>query len=332
MAAKQNFVGVDDGHYAVKVVTEDGQYFSFPSRARAGRHLIAWQGGENNFYTAEEGVSYTVSDGLADTEDTRFSDFPRHPLNRVLVHHALAKSGFGDKDVVIATGLPVSYYYVGGKPNEILIAAKSENLSKKVVSDSGPLARIVRNDVTTEAIAAYFDQIIGMDGQPTEVYEQISEASVGVIDIGGKTTDCAVIMPGGAHVDDARSGSKDIGVLMLNDAVESELRAKFQLDVIPPALIERAVMNGIARISGKDHDVSDIVNRQKEALAEKIMSVVRSTIGAGRDLEWILFVGGGSLVMKEQLAKYFEHARFPDRPEYANARGMLKIAKYVNGA
>ncbi|MGK9007660.1 plasmid segregation protein ParM domain-containing protein, partial [Citrobacter europaeus] len=73
---------------------------------------IAWKGAEEGLYKTEEGLDYTVSEYLPNADDTRFKDYPRSPLNRVLVHHALRVAGFGGKDVSIATGLPVSYYYM----------------------------------------------------------------------------------------------------------------------------------------------------------------------------------------------------------------------------
>jgi plasmid segregation protein ParM len=328
------FVGVDDGHYAVKVVTENGEYFSIPSRARSGKHLIAWQGGEadGGFYTTDEGMTFTVHEHLSECDDTRFRDYPKSPLNRVLVHHALRKAGFAGKPVSIATGLPVSYYYVGGNQNDELIEAKVANLKRGVQCEAGPCAEIIENVVTTEAIAAYFDQLIEMDGSASAIYEEIQSASVGVIDVGGKTTDCAVILPGGAHVDTGRSGSSDVGVLKLYDTVEAELRSKFSFDNVPPRLVEAAIATGSIKMYGKEESVKGIVQDAKEALAEAIMNNVRAKIGTGKDLDWILFVGGGSIVMRDQLSKHFPHSRFPDRPEFANARGMLKIAKYVLGS
>lgn len=332
---KPVFVGVDDGHYAVKIVTESGQMFSVPSRARSGKHLIAWQGMDSpdgGIYGTEEGMTFTVHPHLNESDDTRFRDYPRSPLNRVLVHDGLRKAGFAGKDVSIATGLPVSYYYLNGEPNSTLIDDKMANLKKGVTCESGDCARIVENIVTTEAIAAYFDQIIAMDGSPTDVYKEVEYASVGVIDVGGKTTDCAVILPGGAQVDTNRSGSSDVGILTLNDRVEAALRTKFQFDQVPPRLIETGIATGVVKMYGKDIDVKDIVLSAKESLAEAIMSNVRAKIGSGKDLDWVLFVGGGSIVMHDQLVKHFPHSRFPDRPEFANARGMFKIAKYVFGA
>jgi plasmid segregation protein ParM len=328
------YVGVDDGHYAVKVVTQSGQCFSIPSRARSGKHLIAWQeGGEadGGIYIAEEGLAFTVHAHLTQCDDTRFRDYPRSPLNRVLVHHALRRANFADKPVSIATGLPVSYYYLGGNKNEELIDAKVANLRRGVQCESGACAQIVENIVTTEAIAAYFDQIIKMDGAPSVVCEEVKKASVGVIDVGGKTTDCAVILPGGTHVDTDRSGSSDVGVLKLNDQLEAALRTRFGFDNVPPSLVESALATGSIRIYNKEESVADLVHETKETLAEAIMSNVRAKIGNAKDLDWVLFVGGGSIVMREQLTRHYPHSRFPEQAEYANARGMFKIAKYVFG-
>jgi plasmid segregation protein ParM len=334
-AEKPEFVGVDDGHYSIKVVTESGNMISIPSRARSGKHLIEWQGAgdgsDGAIYVAEEGGTYTAHEHLSEPDDTRFREYPHSPLNRVLVHHALRKAGFAGRAVSIATGLPVSYYYNGGVPNSQLIDGKVANLKKGVLCESGSCAKIVENLVTTEAIAAYFDQIIAMDGTETPVYAEVAESHVGVIDVGGKTTDCAVILAGGAHVDTARSGSSDVGVLKLNDQIEAALRSKFGFDLVPPRLIEAAISTGSIKVYGKVENVEGIVREAKEVLAEAIMSTVRAKIGSGKDLDWVLFVGGGSIVMREQLAKHFPHSRFPDRPEFANARGMLKIAKYVFG-
>lgn len=327
------YAGVDDGHYSIKVFTESGKMVCIPSRAAMGRHLISWQGGDDEnagFYNTDEGMSYTVNEYLQKYEDTRFKDYPKSTLNRVLVHHALNKAGLGGKQVVIATGLPVSYYYFAdGQKNETLITAKVDSLGKQVTSGTVPMSSIIRNFVATEAIAAYFDQLMDIEGNPTAEYEMFKNSTVGVIDIGGKTTDCAIIYPGGSHVDASRSGSSDTGVLQLNDAVEARLRAKYDLDNVPPKMIEMAITSNEVKVAGEIHNVEDIVLYEKERLAEQIMIGVRTKIGSGKDLDIVLFVGGGAIVMRDQLSKHYPHSRFPEQPEFANARGMYKIAKYV---
>lgn len=327
------YVGVDDGHYAIKVVTDGGGMFSVPSRGRSGRHLISWQEEDGDgFYHTDDGAAFTVHEHLQSYDDTRFKEYPKSALNRVLVHHALRQAGLGGQEVVIATGLPVSYYYLAnGRKDDALISAKVASLQKPVTCGTKPVAKIVRNMVATEAIAAYFDLLMDMDGNPTPEYDSLGQAVVGVIDIGGKTTDCAVVYPGGEQVDADRSGSSDTGVLLLNDAVESRLRTLFDLDNVPPRMVEAAINRGVVKIAGEEKDVVDIISAEKERLAEQIMSGVRTKIGTGRDLDFVLFVGGGTIVMRDQLSRHFPHCRFSERPEFANARGMFKIAKYVFG-
>lgn len=333
---KAAYVGVDDGHYGIKVVDESGRMCTVSSRAVSGKQLFSFHGQpsddiDGSIYTSEEGAVFTVSEHLTKHEETRYRDYPVSAHNRALVHHGLRKAGFGGKSVSIATGLPVATYYLGGGPNEKMIAAKVENIGKGMRCDSGECAQIVENMVTSEAIAAYFDQIIEMDGSQSAVFDDFIQTSVGVIDIGGKTTDCAVILPGGRNVDTGRSGSGDVGVLMLNDDVEAKLRTEFGFDNLPTTLVERAIRTGVIRVAGKEESIKVFVDAAKEKLADAIMLSVRAKIGTGKDLNEVLFVGGGSIVMRDQLVKHFPHARFPLHPEYANARGMLKIAKYVNG-
>ena len=331
---KPIYVGVDDGHCTVNIVTESGSMFSLPSRAKEGRHLIGVkdQDGSSGLYLTEEGMSYTVNEHISDPSDTRFKEYPKSGLNRVLVHHGLNMAGFGGKDVRIVTGLPVSYYYrADGKPDAALISAKRENLRKGVSSGNAPMARITHNNVTSEAIAAYYDFVMDLRGDETPDADEIQRSYVGVIDIGGKTTDCAVVLPG-VVVDAGRSGSSDTGVLMLNDKVRSLLMQRFDLDNINNSMIDSAIRTGIARIMREDHDVSAMINEAKEQLFEQIMAGVRAKIGSGRDLDFILLVGGGSIVMRDQLARTFpKNGTYSKHPEFANAFGMLKYGKYVLG-
>ncbi len=326
-------VGADDGHWGVKIYTEAGKMFTVPSRARSGRHVInVSDNDDSDFYSLEDGGTYTVNPYLTQFEDTRFKEYPKSGLNAVLVHHALYKAGFGGQSVMIETGLPVSHYYLAdGTKDQALIEAKKENLRRHVVRSGGQaLANIVRTEVTTEAIAAYIDLLIDDDGSPGEHAEELQQSTSGFIDIGGRTTDSVVLLPGQQVVME-RSGSSDVGVLQLNAAVGSKLRTRFDLDQVPPLMVEKAIRDNVVRISGKEEPVGDLVLAEKEKLAEQIMASVRVKIGSGKDLEFVEFVGGGAIVMRDQLVKHFPHARFPAHPEYANARGMMKIAKYVLG-
>lgn len=324
------YVGVDDGHYATKVVTEKG-CFSYPSRARSGRHLVSFGGNANSggLYQTEEGISYTVNESFPDYEDTRFAEFPKSPLNRVLVHHGLVHAGLGGQDVKIATGLPYSYFYrLNGEKNEALIKAKEANLQRGVSSER-ELAVIKRNIVSPEALAAYVDLIMDMDGNDSPEAADIDGNTIGIVDIGGKTTDCAVVMHDRTP-DPRRSGSENTGVLALNDQVGDALRLKFSLDYVDAVDLERIIRGGKMFVDGRDHNVQAIVEDKKAQVANDIIAAIQRRIGTGRELRRVVMVGGGSIVLQEQLKQQFPNAYFPPNPEYANARGMYKIAKYVD--
>jgi plasmid segregation protein ParM len=330
------FVGVDDGHYAIKVVDESGRQFSIPSRAAAGKHLLSVTGvGEDAsaMYLTEEGNAYTVSEHLTDPEPTMSASYPVSELNRVLVQHALSSAGFGGKDVSICTGLPVNYFYrLDGQRNMSLIDGKINNLMRKVTNLSEvEVARIRKHVVTTEAVAAYVDQMVDMEGDATDFYDVAQSHTIGVVDIGGKTTDCAVIRPGGVSVDMRRSGSDDIGILHLEAMLSGRLRGHFNMDTLPPSMVNRALQTNTLRLSGQNQDVSEIVSQCKREMADRIMNRVMAKVGDGQDLECILFVGGGSLVLADALKKCYSHGVIPDSPEFANARGMLKTVKFLQG-
>lgn len=330
--AKPVYVGVDDGHSEIKLFTETGEYLSFPSRIKTSHEVISGVGEDTlGLYTTEEGNKFTVSIHLTSADDTRFDGYPTSEMNRVLVHHALLQAGFSGRDVIVATGLPVRHtYFTDGSKNSELITAKSINIAKGVSSANTPMAKILKNTVETEAIAAYVDQILDMDGSPSAQMDDFENEYVGVIDVGGRTTDCIVVYPGGSGIDAARSGSADAGFLKIHETVASRLKLKFGLNHLAESIVDSAVRTGALRVAGQKHDVTDIVDAEKKVFAQEIAAFVRTKIGSGRDLNVLLLVGGGALAMREQLLEMFPHATIPKNPEFANARGMMKMAKYLS--
>lgn len=332
---KPMYVGVDDGHYSIKVSSDLG-HTTFASRAQAGRVAGSIGFGDNvSAFYKTEGQEFTVNENVSAPLDTRFAEYPYSALNRVLVHHALRNSELGGKDVIITTGLPFDDFY-GAKEgkavhNKTLIAAKTASIMQPVMG-AGDFATIIKNYVTTEAIAAYFDQIMDMNGDETPFYEEASGATVGVLDIGGKTTDCAIVLPGGSEVDMARSAGCNQGVLQLNEGVAFEIKKRFDLNYVEKSAIEAIIRTGKVRFDGESHDVSDIVHAQKQILVESIMNFLRPLIGSGRELGALLVVGGGSIVLRDELKPVLSKgAVYVNEPQFANSRGMYKVAKYIAG-
>lgn len=318
-------IGLDDGYANIKLAwkDEDGTIRTqkVPSRAKAGSLGVGsllddGPGAAMGYET--EGERWTVAPGI-EGESTRFPDYNLSSLARVLAHHALVSAGWGGKDVGIATGLPLDRYFRDGKRDDVRIARKIENFSKDVIRlDGGATARIVGHEVFAQGLAAVVDWLVD-DSDPRE---QIGP--IGVVDIGGQTTDISVVSPG-FQIDRGRVRTVDLGVLDVRDLLRRRLQSRFDVYEISDGAIDAALAFGKIRVWNKEVDVIDdtaqVVREVESSLERNILSEFGK---AASSFETILFVGGGSRIFRSLPARFPNAVVGPD-PEFANARGLLKI-------
>jgi plasmid segregation protein ParM len=342
-SVKQNqpiFVGIDDGHSDVKVVLPDGSTQKFPTRIADGACAADFPGMETNttVYTvySETGKnksSYTTHAYLQEKEcvDIRFDNYPKSDYNLVMVQNALINSGLAGKNVIICTGLPVSSHYINGSINTDLVEAKKVNLQRKVEAVGNvSMANIEKSYVATEALAAYMDAIMDMNGKKSDLYSQLAKEVVAVLDIGGKTTDFAVLYEGGKVLDQKRLGSVSLGILNLKDDISNHIKQKLNLNSVSLKHIDNALQSGSFKYAGNVYDVSKDIVDLKDNFIDKVLSTLDRELGDLGDVDSILCVGGGAALLEENLKKkYKNQAIFMPDPEFANARGMYKIAAYV---
>ncbi len=315
-------IAIDDGHSHVKAILRGGngveRRVRFESSARAGAMaLVGLEGEESADVYLTEGQRYTVAPRrlLSDGLDTRTSDFPASPFNRVLVAHAIRQLGVkADAPLTIATGLPLKEWVSQDRPQRT--QAKMANLATEVSSLSGwTRPAIASQTVLPEAISAYLAAIerrIVTAGEP-----------VAVIDIGGRTMDVAIIHFEGkrALIDRDKSGSDEIGALGVRDRLRGLLSQKFQLDHVPDLLLDQALETRKVRLFNREEDCADLVSSAVHDVRTQAINAARHRIGQGATLSCVLLVGGGSHLL--DLSGGWPHAqRIPD-PEFANAEGMM---------
>ncbi|AKS22846.1 hypothetical protein ABH19_02415 [Leptospirillum sp. Group II 'CF-1'] len=310
-------VGVDDGYAAVKLAWQDPdgtlRTFSVPSRIQQGSFGIGTLTSDARVGGYEtEGLFFTVG---IEGEETRFPDFNLSPLARVLAHHALDQAGFEGRPVRIASGLPLNRYFLRiGKPDEEQIAGKIESFARPVIrADGGETVRIVQHKVFAQGLAAALDWL----SDP----KRRTSGEVGIVDIGGQTTDISVVLPGLLR---ERVATYDIGVLSVHDLLRRRVCGTHRVDDVPSETLEKALATGSLQIWGKNHDVGKeceaVIHDVWSQLERRIRSVFEKKIAS---LDVILFVGGGSHIFRNLLAT-FPNAVIPEKPEFANARGLLK--------
>ena len=328
-------VGVDDGYAAVKLAwyAPDGaiRTHSVLSRAQAGSLGVGCLFGENGAVAGyeTEGELFTVSP-FCEGETTRFPDFNVSPLARVLVHHTLASAGFAGQEVRIASGLPLDRYFregpSGKRKDEARIARKVESFSRAVRRlDGGETSRIGRHEVFPQGLAAVADWLVSGNEGRTQL------APIGVVDIGGQTTDISVVNPD-YQVNRGRLKTCDLGVLDVRDGFRRNIMSSLGAERIPEPALDVAMGTGAILHWGREVSVReerDAAIREIEArLANEILSVFGKEAAS---FETILFVGGGIRVFRNLPARFQNATIVPD-PEFANARGFLKVLSLPEGS
>ena len=325
-----SLVAIDDGYAQTKVYgrAPDGDGIVkkvFRTSVRSGRYGLRALGGEGaiDSYRTEEGEEFTVSEQV-EAENTQFDGFHVSGMNRAVVNHALVVAGYGGRRVELVTGLPVQDYFAPDGSLSNRIAEKKANLARKVsrVSSDAPMAELASVDVGCQAVAAWFDYTFGDDLKP----RQDVKGRVAIVDVGGRTTDIAVVV-NGASVDAQLSGTRNTGVLDVYKALNEGIRKRFDIrDEFPLAYLDRAVRTGKLELYGKDEDVADMVQAAVAQVESNIVREIDRRIGGAKaTLRAIVFTGGGGALFN-RIAGNFPNGAMIEDPEFANARGLFKFA------
>ena len=336
-------IAVDDGYAQTKVAYMNNQgslvTHSIPSRATSGieaadtdlmgNHVSTYQTYRNPEQTGSMDT-FCVTANAKDC-NTRFAEYPVSTMNRCIIHDAIASSGLSPEDlgdVHLTVTLPIGHYFSNNR-NE-LIEARKQSLMQPVFQLKGadssyPMFSVKKVSVMPEAAMAYVDYLVSETG------EQINDPNetVAVIDVGGNTTDIALMLPG-MSIQQRRSGSIHLGVLNLFEEINRLIIRKYASlpKGLPDAKIDEALRKGgVINIRGEKTDLNDIIQEAIERITQNLRTEVGRIIQDDSDVDRLIYVGGGALVMGETLTKH-PSVFVPKDPHLANARGALKYVTY----
>lgn len=330
----------DDNGYAYHklaawVINEKGEKristACIPSRAQIGRVNVSSSGSSVGLFEIDE-TYYTVGESVPDPERIRGPSYATSELNNVLVANSIMAAGFGGNPVRLCTGLPLKQYF-----NED--ATVNHNLIDKIRRSLSPLAipfgvseanrpTINSHLVMAESLSAFAHWFLDDDGQ------QVNHVRHGVlvVDIGGGTSDISSITPANDIYIDG-SDTKRIGILDLFKKLRSLLSDAYEVDSehIREDMLDHAVRTSEFLVRGNVVDCSNEVKKAKNYVAKRLSTYVNELVTDTVDR--IIFVGGGAEVLRDELLSLEDYADgfvvIPDRPQFANVLGMLKLMTYV---
>lgn len=289
-----------------------------------------------------DGIEYHCSAILNNPMSLRNADYPQSVANRVLFNHALNKFGLLGMPVRAAVTLPFrDYFNNDGTVNEVLKAKVQQNFQQGGVevlgSEAQPQVASVR--VCAEALSAWFDWAMADDGSMTEGYDELYKLNgeMLVVDIGGSTTDLASLglVEGQLLINHEKSGTERVGVLDALAKLEELVRAKMASSGVegmsghdsklPQNILEMILEKGSCQYAGRPWDFSQERDTASKAVAERIVSYIKSKVGNPGAYYGIQVVGGGAIVFRKWIQAMFVNAIFGD--EFSNARGALKYMR-----
>jgi plasmid segregation protein ParM len=228
---------------------------------------------------------------------------------------------FPDEGLAIVAGLPVDDF----SDHEWMEETFSGRFHLKV-ADREVSFVIRRLTVIPQPCGAFMD-LLFRDTAGT-MNEPFIQGTVGIIDVGFKTTDFALLRLGEYIL--KSSGSLKHGMSTIYQTAIPKFTANYpgSWDL---RSAEEALSEGIICRLGERMPIHpELLEPEFSGLAEQMAAWVRQRWSDQR-LDQIICTGGGSLLLKPFLGKVFPRAIFMDNPQQANVRGFYKGACYYYG-
>ena len=163
--------------------------------------------------------------------------------------------------------------------------------------------------VTSQAAEALFDQILNSDGGFVAGQGALLKQEVGVISIGFNTVELMVVRD--RKTDMQRTRGFQVGVRRLMEILDPE--GHFTLGELDTRL-----RDGDLEIA----DAAQLWEREVKGVVDRYWKTAWKRFAA------ILLVGGGAVLLKNQLLIHFEgKALIPEQPVQSIARGLYKLSE-----
>ena len=324
MTAGVPILAADLGYSSVKVATPQG-LFSFPSvvavkpptGALTKRYeTFEWNGEE--YLVGEEALKFPHYVVEGKTED---SSIVLGPLFLAKAFREAAKrAGEGLDEVrpeVVAVSIAVNEYQKPVKvvlPNGSVLEGKKDELLEKVLRNFKVNGREYNQEVVVlpQGKGIYYDI-----GAPEKVL---------IVDVGFKTIDLLYLEREGEVPEVIYSrGIKNQGVMTIADAVGKAVESQTGI-FTPLEEAEKILRNGKVTVEGKEVSLSEIVPVEplKVQFIKRIIGIVEQDPNLSHLLGKVpvCIAGGGGYYVPES---YRDRFIVPEKPEYSNVRGFLKM-------
>lgn len=228
----------------------------------------------------------------------------------------------GSAELSVVTGLPVAFYSDKDRVLDRL-------LGQHRVQREGRRAQTLR--VTScRVIPQPFGALLTacLDNRGAIADNALATGAVGVVDIGGKTTNLLSVnrlAEIGRETASANVGAWDavraLKQWLSNHCPNLELRDH----QIIQAIIARQI-----KYYGEPIDLTKPIEDALEPLADQVLAEATQLWNGAAGLDAVLVSGGGALLLGPYICQHFRHARVVPDPVFANALGFYRFAQRLS--
>jgi plasmid segregation protein ParM len=320
-------IGLDVGYSSVKAISGDrrvtfASVVGTPDTAR-----FSLNGAETNIILTEPDHVLVGAGAILQSRHLHRRE-DRGWIESAAWHHLMLAaltelSSATTVELNVVTGLPIAFY---GDRDQL----RDRLLGQHRVQRDGARAQLFKI-VSARVIPQPFGALLALslDDHGRIVDPDLAAAAVGVVDVGGKTTN--LLSVNRLSEISRETASVSAGVWDVARAVRNhlsdhcpalELRDHQVLDIIAARQV---------KYYGRPVQLAAVVDAALEPLASQVIAQATQLWNGGAALDTILVTGGGALLLGPAIERHFRHARVVDDPIFANATGFWRLAQRLEG-
>lgn len=222
----------------------------------------------------------------------------------------------------IVTGLPVAFYNDKDVLRKILSGEHRATREDRWAQ----LFKVTDCRVIPQPFGALLAEALDDRGNVAD--KDLATGSVGVVDVGGKTTN--LLSVNRLAEIGRETASVSVGAWDVVRAVRRWLSDHCpNLDLRDHEIVD-AIIARQRDYYDEVVDLGPVVNAALEPMADQVIAQATQLWNGGAGLRAILVSGGGALLLGPAVKNHFRHARVVKDPVYANAVGYWKLAQNLD--
>ncbi len=317
-------VGLDIGYFASKVVAKDRRIFI---------HSAVGSPDKARFSFSEDGAGIILTSPahvLVGEQAVRQSRFLDRREDRAwieseeyyhLILAALTETTAATlAELHIVTGLPIAFYNDKNSLRDILLSEHRATREDR----RAQVFRVSAVRVIPQPFGALLAE--ALDDRGAIVNSELISGEVGIVDVGGKTTN--LLSVSGASEVSKETASVALGAWDVVRAVRDWLSNHTKLEPRDHQIVDAIIARQIKQ-RGEPIDLEPVVNDVLASMSRQVISQATQLWNGGDALDAILVSGGGAHLLGDAIRGAFPHARTVQDPVFANALGYWRFAQHL---